>query len=56
MTFDYNTMLNHHLSQKLKRIGICEFNNLIYILMLASVQSQVELVKWVTVSGSSRSD
>jgi hypothetical protein len=27
-------MLNHHLSQKLKLIGMDEFNHLIYILIL----------------------
>jgi hypothetical protein len=28
-TFGFDTMLNHHLSQKLKLIGRCKFNHLI---------------------------
>jgi hypothetical protein len=28
-TFSFDTILNHHLSQKLKPIGKCNFNNLI---------------------------
>jgi hypothetical protein len=33
-TFDFDTMLNHHLSQKLKLIGRVKFNHLINTLTL----------------------
>lgn len=42
-TFDFDTMLNHHLSQKLKLIGIGKFNNLINtltILMLCFLEAK----------------
>jgi len=34
MTFDYNTMLNHHLSQKFKPIEKGKLNNLINTLIV----------------------
>jgi hypothetical protein len=45
MTFGFDTMLNHHLSQKLKQIGKSKFNHLINTLTIFKQGGETEWTK-----------